>query len=1096
MDTRRYRKFPVQNGALMRINDLYGIQNVNGGVNNDSSLVDDAYFSENKKTAAPSFSLKGAVGFFNSQETKNVSGRTAGYTRTGALGNVNGFEGLGKKMLEEADLGHDNNKELVKNLTGDDYEFLNDEGMSIEKFSKERLEKAIERIKENREIRDIRLEEGAQKREEIRESFERMAINVSLNTGSEKQIAKMLYEADIPVTEENIEAVKQAADKAVESVKLSDSSKSYLIKNELDPTIGNIYKASHSGEMRMLKLEDSAWEKLKGKAYEIISETKESAEAITVSGKTIENPLQKLSPAENLNNARWLIEHDIPLTKENLTYKAELDILAGGELEGEEEVFGAAIEAIREGLPAENGLLIEKNAKIFDIDVKEFSEVAEASKNISNEAIKLVYASKTEAEDISLKELTLAEKEIEADKGNGAISANVSGSLTIKEVRTRIQLEELRVNLNVEAARGLMAKGINIISDGLMRVTEGIRELEREYFRDLYGEIAADNGKAGAVDGISDEKLELALKTEESLRNIADSPLELYKVTFSSRHSITIAELSDKGVEIRETTEVSAEAVIKISPASMRNALAGYEGSATEVRRDLGDSIKKAFSGSVDSLLSQNGLEITEANRRAVRILGYNSMEITAESINEIKFYDTKVTGLVEKMTPPVVMSMIRDGINPLDVSIDELDAKLNEFLKEQGSSSEQKYGEFLVRMEESRSITENERNAYVGVYRLLYNISKNDGAALGAALNSGKELSLRNLMTEVRSERTDIDFKVDDDTEQKTSYYSNSVTGQIDDAFAYQRGLLDRALNVSSPEAWSGALSGRDLGNVSLEELTEKLEAVDSTDPGAVRKAETIVRTMTTDSAVSNLLKGFGIRDSFENRRAANDVLTGTPLEDSAVAVSSDELKDALISGSKTDELLGIKTRMANVLTGQAFKTAITAQAAAELNSRVERIEMLQKLAGKGHYRFEVTDENDPAQVNLTLIRNSGNSGTVSIQISKEAYELQADMSMVITDAKYGGPSAGVNLHVNRKKESTRAAVDNMTDPEIIGSLSESLAAQGITAENITTASGGRPEESYYSYLAGLKGQEETDGIPYADELYKAAGAILAVLI
>jgi ParB family chromosome partitioning protein len=89
-----------------------------------------------------------------------------------------------------------------------------------------------------------------------------MAMNASLNTGSEKMIAKMLYEADIPVTEENIQAVEQAADKALESVKLSDSSKSYLIKNELEPTIGNIYMASHSGEMRLLKLDEKVQQML------------------------------------------------------------------------------------------------------------------------------------------------------------------------------------------------------------------------------------------------------------------------------------------------------------------------------------------------------------------------------------------------------------------------------------------------------------------------------------------------------------------------------------------------------------------------------------------------------------------------------------------------------------------------------------------------------------------------------------------------------------------------------------------------------------------------------------------------------------------
>ena len=60
------------------------------------------------------------------------------------------------------------------------------------------------------------------------------------------------------------------------------------------------------------------------------------------------------------------------------------------------------------------------------------------------------------------------------------------------------------------------------------------------------------------------------------------------------------------------------------------------------MRTDLGDSIKKAFAG-IPTMLQEMGLESTPENERAVRILGYNRMEITEESIAQIKDWDAEV---------------------------------------------------------------------------------------------------------------------------------------------------------------------------------------------------------------------------------------------------------------------------------------------------------------------------------------------------------------------------------------------------------------------------------------------------------------------
>ena len=1093
---------PYGTENYMRINDLINnIQNTNSTglrVNDDLSSVDGAFFNDKNKAGSVGEG-KGAAGFFKTLESKKVTGNT--YTLNEAKG-INEKEGFGEKLINSLNAPQNNDKELVKNLTGDDYDSLNEEGMSLEKFSKERLERAIERIKENREVRDTRLAEGVEKQQEYRETVDRMAFMAKAETGSEKLIAKMLYDADIPVTEENIAEVAQAADTALNAGKLTDSSESYLIRNNLAPTFENMYKAAHSGEMRQMPIDDASWESLKEKALEIVKEAGADGET-------------------GLASAKWLVEHDLPVTAENILYKAELDAYNNAGTISKEELFGAAIRSMQEGGSAKEGVVIERLDEAAAVIEKETENLINKIPFIRNEAIHLSFVQGATEESVTIPQLVNAEESIE-----GTGNAGTSVKLTEEEVTVRIRLEEVRVSLNIEASRRLSANGIDILSDSLMKVTEGLRELKAEYFEGVYKEIEADYGKTGNAATITaGEAAELALETAEGLEKIYNAPLELYRATFSVRHSVTLAEISETGEALIKETVSASNASISVSPASMTAALSSYESSSTEVRRDLGDSIKKAFAGSVDSLLTSNGMDLTEGNRRAVRILGYNSMEITAESIEEIKYYDAKVTGLIEKMTPPVVMTMIRDGINPLESTIDELDEKVSSILKEQGNTAEQKYSEFLVRMEETNSITQNERNAYIGIYRLLYNVEKNDGAAIGSLLQSGRELTFGNLLTEERTMNLGVDLAADDDTAIKSSYYKNSVSAQINEAFIFQRRLAGEALDVTDPSRWDAALKGKDYQNVTIEGLHDGLYAgqgsigtveaagqtvtngVSGTDESYINisatKAENIVKTMTANTPVSAFLTGFGIKDSFVSRTAAEEVFFGSGNEDSAISVTADALDRALESASRFDELLGIQTRRANVLAGQAFKTAITAQAAAELNGRVERIEMLEALAGGGHYRMNVDDGGESKTVNLTFIQNTGDAGTVSIEVKKEGYHLQADLNMTVMEQSYGAAQVtGGNTYAGYQVSRGNIYFAGSVPSDASGKAEQFKAAlkeAGISADNINISAGARTEEGYIAHLANQKAQaeerreksEEKNG--KIDALYMAARSFLS---
>lgn len=92
---------------------------------------------------------------------------------------------------------------------------------------------------------------------------------------------------------------------------MNDSAKAYLVKNELEPTIDNVYKAIHSGSKDNTKtaLTENEWKEIKPQAEKIISEA----------GLEINE--------NNLNRSRYMIENEIALTSKNIEYFTQLSLI-------------------------------------------------------------------------------------------------------------------------------------------------------------------------------------------------------------------------------------------------------------------------------------------------------------------------------------------------------------------------------------------------------------------------------------------------------------------------------------------------------------------------------------------------------------------------------------------------------------------------------------------------------------------------------------------------------------------------------------------------------------------------------------------------
>ena len=425
--------------------------------------------------------------------------------------------------------------------------------------------------------------------------------------------------------------------------------------------------------------------------------------------------------------------------------------------------------------------------------------------------------------------------------------------------------------MTLPAAVRMAQKGIDIEVASLTNLVEELRRQEQ----DDYGEIMTD------VD-LDDAQWSRVHETIAAAEDIRTAPAYIIGTGVRQYSLLTMNMLHKAAVS---------------AVAQMRQYQTDYEAVGTQIRPDLGDSIQKAFQN-VPDLLAELGMEDTQANQRAVRILGYNSMEITEQNVMKVKTLDAQVNSILDHMKPSLVMKLVQEGDNPLDLSLDELDRELEKLAGEQDVSSEEKYSRYLWRLEQEQGITRQERDGYIGIYRLLNQVESSDGAAIGSVVEAGWEMNLRNLLRAVRTEkRKGLDAKIDDDFGGLSDlrYTSKSITQQIENAFdnqdfsgdssadhsqEYYERMNRQILRDITPAALREVSDGdmEQLLDGSLESLHERLKQAEG-DPETEQTlyeqlAERIRETVEQSQEGVRYLEQIGLPDTIANIQAAQQLV------------------------------------------------------------------------------------------------------------------------------------------------------------------------------------------------------------------------------
>lgn len=324
----------------------------------------------------------------------------------------------------------------------------------------------------------------------------------------------------------------------------------------------------------------------------------------------------------------------------------------------------------------------------------------------------------------------------------------------------RRQLEEIRLHMTAEANVKLLKSGFSIDTAPMEKLIDALRQAEKELAEQYFPQ------ESNAV-----EKYREYQAADTAVRELPGLPAGVIG-SFAEGQSIeTLGDFHAEGKALQDTYKKAGQS---------------YETLMTAPRRDLGDSIKKAFAN-VDEILSDLGQELTEENRRAVRILGYNRMEMNLQNLEKVREADRQVQTVVEKLTPAATLKMIRDGVNPLEKSFAELEEYFAK-LPEEYQSAAESYSRFLYGLERNHEITDAERESYIGIYRLVRQIEKTDGAAVGALVNVQAEVHFTNLLSAVRSGKAKpLDAKVGDKLGAVSEIIRNgeSIPAQISRAFS-----------------------------------------------------------------------------------------------------------------------------------------------------------------------------------------------------------------------------------------------------------------------------------------------------------------------
>lgn len=876
------------------------------------------------------------------------------------------------------------------------------------------------------------------------------------DAGLARQLSDAFSQEGVPLTEQTAREAMEALKEAENLKEPSEDAAKYMILHDKEPVIEDYYTAQYSSTADQGRYGRGYYQDANGYLTKMADDMNWESLQPQIERVLEEAGFSDIPGAEE--SARWLISAGIPLTRETLSSCLELQKVS---LPADQEaLLSAMATAVSDGKsPRQANLTGAKS--LWEQAYKIWGRV----RNLSGEAADLAAARNGR---LTLNALESAQRLLDSGYQN----------VTQENAAARRQLEEIRLQMTITANRELLKSGFAIETTELEQVIEALRDVEQNYNRILFGGETAEE---------TSSRSRLYSETVSTVSDLPRMPLATVGKISTEKTDFSLQ-------EVRESGEALA--------ASYKKANESYETFQTAPRGDLGDSIQKAFRNTED-LLAELGLEATDANRRAVRILGYNHLEITEENLMTVKAADEELRNVMKKLTPAAALEMIREGKNPLTMTVAQLDDYLNE--RQQNPEQEQeKFSKYLYKLEQKKEITQEEKESCIGIFRLLRQVEKSDGAVIGSLINQGADLSFKNLLTFIRTGKAKgIDTVVDDELGmlQELREKGNRIDSQIERAFSGKEKETEYYIRLGH-EAYS-SLDGDRVAQIGpyeemgLEEFTEQLRETEEDErlnAAYTREQAEYVRAIRPEKQSTDMLHMLEEPVTPEHVQAMNEYIRDSAKafrkireeadkqrdgETDRFAESISRLEDQFNNAKEASAAYRALTETQHQILEKAMYESdeITSLDMRELGLVYKQVSFTAKLADTEKYDIPVVTEDSVMALHVEIVHSGEHQGTIEASMDTEQYG-KISVKLQLADGVVKGFFVGSQEKGSKTLEAVRQQAQDV------------LSQMGFDAENMHV---GIRKNLRTGYMPGE--QEQAEKPASTETLYKAAKAVIIAI-
>lgn len=955
-------------------------------------------------------------------KSEGVAGAFAGVVISGGVtaATDNTYEGLLKEaddvksqIMASASDAKLSLKALMMKLSGADAVKLDEDGFNLTDATPDDMVNIIEKIKIELAMHsDDYVNYGTAVSKDKIES-------VTGSAATAASVESRMQGADIAVNDESVAEVKGTLEKSKELKPLSENTKNYMVANGIEPSIAGIYQAQAATSSSI-----SADGVTIGKCADAISDA--DFEALRPGIEKIIASAGLEVNDKTLADARAFIDAQIPVTKENLEYKAQLDSIDIDMIQADsEELLNKIFDNMKLGGKAENTLVTgspvdDIRTALDTINRAEYSDVANV-------------VSKGET-------FTIASLKLEMDARSFRIeysAATVStGNSEVRNQASDVQQAADKAYDTLVTARVLMSANASIylVKNNISILTTPIDELNSMLMEYEQADEMYEEAQIAYTD---------VLEARKTLNEIVRNPARVF------------ASMFDK---MNET----------------------YEAVGTQIRGDLGDSLKKAVQGSADDIIRELGLEGTDEDKEAIKVLAANNMDMTKENVEIVKSVNAMINNLIKNMKPETVLNMIKDGVNPMNASIEEVNEYLTEANDKASKDNEEKFSKFLYKLDRTNGITKEQRKQFIGIYQMMNIFTRDAGVAAGALIKQGAEVTMNNLMTAYNSRKHyDMDTVIDE----------NTGMAEVSGIANYYSALFMANGGLVTPNTLKNVDNSSGIGEQSVEMFIEQLE--DNYDAAAeeqyyeeylkeqqaavqagadilrqIRNADTEINSGNIQAVKAFLESGQfpDIRGVKTTRDYARDSIEKIGHKEK-LSLMYEEMKD-----ETEEELQEVLSKAGDLDT----QIDVNYEGFLDLRLKDRTIGYIKNLALRHDYRIPyITDSGSTGMLKLTLVQDDDNKGRISVNM------LSSVLGKVSVEAKADRESLGMYI------VSDTAVSDEGS--QLLEDMEENL-KEGFGFTNVTVNITKSSDVPYVTYEAAA------DSVA-TDKLYEIAAQIVKLL-